>query len=49
MGMMNRFLSKTGEDGDLNQYWYSAPTIDAMVAEVHAHGRKACFLSTPSL
>ena len=30
----SRFLLRTPENGDLNQYWYSLPTIDAIVSEV---------------
>ena len=37
------------EDRALNQYWYSAKTIAAMVAEIELHGERVAFLSTPSL
>jgi hypothetical protein len=43
------FVSKVPERGDLNQYWYSAPTIDAMVEEINGVGGSAAFLSTPSV
>uniref|UniRef100_A0A7S2BFX1 Protein-lysine N-methyltransferase n=1 Tax=Florenciella parvula TaxID=236787 RepID=A0A7S2BFX1_9STRA len=51
------FLAKNPEKHtcsgkDLNQYWYSAITIEKMVAEVQAHGGeplKVAFVSTPSL
>ena len=49
----NRFLSTTREDEDLNQYWYSNRSIDAMVRDVEtvcaSEDTKACFLSTPSV
>uniref|UniRef100_A0A7S1G4D1 Uncharacterized protein n=1 Tax=Bicosoecida sp. CB-2014 TaxID=1486930 RepID=A0A7S1G4D1_9STRA len=45
----NRFLLRTKEKEDLNQYWYSAKSIAAMAAEVVATGGKACFISTPSI
>lgn len=34
---------------DLNQYWYSQPTIDALVAEIELRATSVAFLSTPSL
>lgn len=37
------------ENGDFNQYWYSAKTIEALVAEVEENSTKAAFLSTPSI
>ena len=46
---MNRFLMKTREDGDLNQYWYSERSIAAIQREVEEQASKACFLSTPSI
>ena len=46
---MNAFLAKYGEREDLNQYWYSDPTIKVMVDEVLNNSKKACFLSTPSI
>lgn len=46
----NNFLATKPEDGDLNQYWYSAKTISAIVAEIEASGAKrVAFLSTPSI
>ena len=47
----NRFLLTNPEKEDLNQYWYSIPTIQAMVDEVveHAEGQPVAFLSTPSI
>eukprot|EP00762_Andalucia_godoyi_P002773 ANDGO_04392.mRNA.1 Protein-lysine N-methyltransferase DDB_G0272708 len=45
----NKFLKRTKEKADFNQYWYSKPTIDAMVSEVLANARCAAFLSTPSV
>jgi len=46
---MNAFLARFGERGDMNQYWYSAHTIDVMVSEIEAHATRAAFLSTPSV
>eukprot|EP00758_Cryptobia_borreli_P007834 Tbor_TRINITY_DN5333_c0_g7::TRINITY_DN5333_c0_g7_i1::g.4763::m.4763 len=37
------------EDRLLNQYWYSAATIDTLCREIELRGRKVAFLSTPSL
>jgi len=49
----NRFLSTTKEAEDLNQYWYSNRSIDAMVRDVEfvcaEETTRACFLSTPSV
>uniref|UniRef100_A0A7R9YZ19 Protein-lysine N-methyltransferase n=1 Tax=Chlamydomonas euryale TaxID=1486919 RepID=A0A7R9YZ19_9CHLO len=45
----NAFLSRTAEDGDLNQYWYSSHTIKKIAEEVAASATKAAFLSTPSV
>ncbi|KAG1657443.1 hypothetical protein FOA52_011723 [Chlamydomonas sp. UWO 241] len=45
----NTFLARTGEKGDLNQYWYSSRTIQKMADEVVASATKAAFLSTPSV
>eukprot|EP01060_Flectonema_neradi_P023969 TRINITY_DN323_c7_g1_i1.p1 TRINITY_DN323_c7_g1~~TRINITY_DN323_c7_g1_i1.p1 ORF type:complete len:405 (+),score=88.19 TRINITY_DN323_c7_g1_i1:49-1215(+) len=39
-----------GENADLNQYWFSKPTIEAIVNEIQAQSKLgAAFLSTPSL
>ncbi|CAM9135585.1 unnamed protein product, partial [Phaeothamnion confervicola] len=41
---------RASQDGNLNQYWYSRATIEAMVAEVVEHGAGGtAFLSTPSV
>lgn len=45
----NVFLVKHKENGDLNQYWYSNATIEWLVAECQAQGKKIAFLSTPSI
>lgn len=46
----NAFLAVTAEDAALNQYWYSAPTLAAMVAELGAlRASRIAFLSTPSV
>ena len=31
---LNRFLARHQENADMNQYWYSKPTIEFMAAEV---------------
>lgn len=38
-----------GEKLMMNQYWYSAKTIETMVAEIEDVGKRVAFLSTPSL
>lgn len=43
------FLSGHEEKLKLNQFWYSAPTIAAMVGEIEQHATRCAFLSTPSL
>ena len=43
------FLSSHAEKLKLNQYWYSSPTISAMVSEVEALSSRCAFLSTPSV
>jgi len=45
----NNFLAKHGEKLMMNQYWYSAKTIETMVAEIEEMGKRVAFLSTPSL
>jgi len=45
----NKFLEKTGEDGDHNQYWYSESTIKNMVEDIEKCEGRIAFLSTPSL
>ena len=54
---LNRFLARHKENADMNQYWYSKPTIDFMAKEVEqlcagsetVDPKKAAFLSTPSI
>jgi hypothetical protein len=49
-GAADAFLATTVENGDMNQYWYSRHTIEALVSEVMARpGLRCAFLSTPSL
>ena len=43
------FLAGHEEKLKLNQFWYSAPTIATMVAEIQQHATRCAFLSTPSL
>ncbi|GAX73222.1 hypothetical protein CEUSTIGMA_g675.t1 [Chlamydomonas eustigma] len=45
----NRFLIKTSENELLNQYWYSAATIEALVQEILSSASRVAFLSTPSV
>lgn len=46
---MSRFLLSHAEKADLNQYWYSDATIQAIAHEVEAVASKVAFLSTPSI
>ena len=56
---LNRFLVRHKENADMNQYWYSKPTIEFMAKEVEElcggseagaeNAKKAAFLSTPSI
>ena len=45
----NVFLVKHKEKELLNQYWYSRSTIVFLLAEIATQGKKAAFLSTPSV
>ena len=45
----NKFLLRNKEKGDMNQYWYSQPTIEALAGEAVRLNAKAAFISTPSL
>ena len=48
----NSFLAQTGENRELNQYWYSKHTIDVLcnaIREQLQRGSRVAFLSTPSL
>eukprot|EP00241_Pyramimonas_parkeae_P011911 CAMPEP_0114226012 /NCGR_PEP_ID=MMETSP0058-20121206/1000_1 /TAXON_ID=36894 /ORGANISM="Pyramimonas parkeae, CCMP726" /LENGTH=188 /DNA_ID=CAMNT_0001336699 /DNA_START=43 /DNA_END=609 /DNA_ORIENTATION=+ len=48
---MNPFLAnpKHVEKEEMNQYWYSAHTIDVLRQEIEASATRVAFLSTPSL
>ena len=53
-GEDNSFLRRTGENRDLNQYWYSKNTIDILCNAIReglsiSQGSRVAFLSTPSL
>src|SRR3989338_7551247 len=37
------------QNRELNQYWYSEATIQALCEEIKLYGSKVAFLSTPSL
>ena len=45
----NKFLLRNKEKGDMNQYWYSQATIEALAGEAERLKAKAAFISTPSL
>jgi len=45
----NEFLKKTEEKLTMNQYWFSAMTIDTMVNEIEKVATRVTFLSTPSV
>ncbi len=57
--MSNKFLLRNKENADLNQYWYSLPTIEAVVKEIVHQSQeqfeispnnvKIGFVSTPSI
>jgi EEF1A lysine methyltransferase 1 len=55
---LNPFLARYKENADMNQYWYSKPTIQFMVSQCEAmcqpdepegEYKKCAFLSTPSI
>lgn len=52
---LNRFLVKHKENSDMNQYWYSKPTIEFMARECEqfcvkdGEVLKCAFMSTPSI
>eukprot|EP00929_Paragymnodinium_shiwhaense_P050265 TRINITY_DN25318_c0_g1_i3.p1 TRINITY_DN25318_c0_g1~~TRINITY_DN25318_c0_g1_i3.p1 ORF type:complete len:392 (+),score=86.99 TRINITY_DN25318_c0_g1_i3:106-1281(+) len=43
------FWSDSPEKGDLNQYWFSPPTIQLFVDEVVRYGPRAALVSCPSI
>ena len=50
----NAFLTRTDENRNLNQYWYSKHTIETLCRALRecllkSEGRRVAFLSTPSL
>ena len=58
MESLNPFLVRYKEQADMNQYWYSKPTIEFMVAQCTAmcqpdegstEYKRCAFLSTPSI
>lgn len=46
---MSTFDKSEKEVAELNQYWYSDHTIEALVDEIQRHATRAAFLSSPSL
>lgn len=49
MEAQNVFLTRHDEKGDLNQYWYSASTIQKIVQELTESATRVACLSTPSI
>ena len=45
----SKFLATTSERSDMNQYWYSANSIETLVAEALECEGPVAFVSTPSL
>eukprot|EP00746_Dinoflagellata_sp_MGD_P165724 gnl/MRDRNA2_/MRDRNA2_95166_c0_seq1.p1 gnl/MRDRNA2_/MRDRNA2_95166_c0~~gnl/MRDRNA2_/MRDRNA2_95166_c0_seq1.p1 ORF type:complete len:394 (-),score=88.13 gnl/MRDRNA2_/MRDRNA2_95166_c0_seq1:30-1211(-) len=45
----NSFLASTSERADLNQYWFSTPTISMFVDEIVRSGGTAALVSSPSV
>ena len=45
----NKFLKRTPENADFNQYWYSEKTIHFILNQVQKHGNKIGLISTPSI
>jgi len=45
----NEFLLQYPEKLKMNQYWYSAPTIQTIVEEIEQYGSRIACLSTPSV
>eukprot|EP01139_Manchomonas_bermudensis_P000561 Amastigsp_a619_32.p1 type:complete len:186 gc:universal Amastigsp_a619_32:66-623(+) len=45
----NRFLVRTDEKAEFNQYWYSAATIALLVDEAREFGTAVACVSTPSV
>ena len=45
----NKFLKRTPENADFNQYWYSEKTIQFILSQVQKHGNKIGLISTPSI
>jgi hypothetical protein len=43
------FWKESPEKGDLNQYWFSQPTIQVLVDQVVQHGPRAALVSCPSI
>ena len=50
---LNPFLARHKENADMNQYWYSKPTITFMASQVEImmaeEGKTCAFLSVPSV
>ena len=49
MEKLNPFLARHKEKTELNQYWYSKPTIQFMVDLCEKNGKRIAFMSTPSI
>ena len=46
----NKFLKKTPENSDFNQYWFSEKTIQFILSQIQRHGNQCIgLISTPSI
>ena len=46
----NKFLKRTPENADFNQYWFSEKTIQFILSQINSHGKERIGLvSTPSI
>ena len=46
----NKFLKRTPENADFNQYWFSEKTIKFILSQINSHGKERIGLvSTPSI
>ena len=46
----NKFLKRTPENSDFNQYWFSEKTIQFILSQITKHGKERIgLISTPSI
>ena len=46
----NKFLKRTPENSDFNQYWFSEKTIQFILSQINTHGKERIgLISTPSI